>query len=336
MAHPETMRVIEITEPGGPEVLAGATRPVPQPGQDEALVRVHAAGVNRPDIVQRLGHYPPPKGASDIPGLEIAGEIVALGGQSPSNWKVGDRLCALLTGGGYAEYAIAPLAQSLPIPKGLTMSEASGIPETYFTVWSNLFDRAKLQPGETLLVHGGSSGIGTTAIALATAFGATVYATAGTDEKCAACRDLGAEIAINYKTQDFVEEIAEVSGGAGVDVILDMVGGDYFARNLACLAFDGRLVQIAFLNGHQAELDLRLLMPRRLTVTGSTLRPRDIAFKAAIAQALKTKVWPLFEAGRIRPLISATFPLEEASQAHRLMEEGQHIGKIILLPDAKT
>ncbi len=332
MSLPETMQVIEISKFGGPEVLTPAIRPIAVPGPDEALVRVCAAGVNRPDIVQRLGHYPPPKGASDVPGLEIAGEIVALGDQSASNWQIGDTLCALLTGGGYSEFAIAPLAQSLPIPKGLTMTEAAGLPETFFTVWSNVFDRAQLKSGETLLVHGGTSGIGTTTISLATAFGATVYVTAGTDEKCTACLNLGAASAINYKTQDFVEEIAKISQGKGVNVILDMVGGDYFARNLASLSTDGRLVQIAFLNGPRAELDLRQLMPRRLTVTGSTLRPRDIAFKGAIAEALKTKVWPLIEAGRVRPQISAVFPLNEAAQAHTMMEAGQHCGKIILCP----
>ncbi len=326
---PDTMTAVEITEGGGPEVLVPATRPVPVPGAGEVLFEVAAAGVNRPDVMQRKGLYPPPPGASDIPGLEIAGTIVAVG-DGAGGWSLGDAACALVIGGGYAEYCAAPAAQCLPVPKGLSLTEAAALPETHFTVWSNVFDRAGLKPGESLLVHGGSSGIGTTAIQLAKAFGARVIVTAGSDEKCAACTGLGADRAINYKTEDFVEAVKDETGGAGVDVVLDMVGGDYVARNFKALAPDGRLVSIAFLKGPKVEINLLPVMLKRLTLTGSTLRPRDIAFKAAIAQRLKEKVWPLIEEGRVKPVIHATFPLAQAADAHRLMESSAHIGKILL------
>ena len=326
---PDTMTVVEISEGGGPEVLVPATRPVPVPGAGEVLFEVAAAGVNRPDIMQRLGLYPPPPGASDIPGLEIAGTIVAVG-DGAEGWSLGDTACALVIGGGYAEYCAAPAAQCLPVPKGLSLTEAAALPETHFTVWSNVFDRAGLKPGESLLVHGGSSGIGTTAIQLAKAFGARVIVTAGNDEKCAACTRLGADRAINYNAEDFVEAVKDETGGAGVDVILDMVGGDYVARNFKALAPDGRLVSIAFLAGSKVEINLLPVMLKRLTLTGSTLRPRDVAFKAAIAQRLREKVWPLIEGGRIKPVIHATFPLARAADAHRLMESSAHIGKIML------
>ena len=326
---PDTMTVVEISEGGGPEVLVPATRPVPVPGAGEVLFEVAAAGVNRPDIMQRLGLYPPPPGASDIPGLEIAGTIVAVG-DGAEGWSLGDTACALVIGGGYAEYCAAPAVQCLPVPKGLSLTEAAALPETHFTVWSNVFDRAGLKPGESLLVHGGSSGIGTTAIQLAKAFGARVIVTAGNDEKCAACTRLGADRAINYNAEDFVEAVKDETGGAGVDVILDMVGGDYVARNFKALAPDGRLVSIAFLAGSKVEINLLPVMLKRLTLTGSTLRPRDVAFKAAIAQRLREKVWPLIEGGRIKPVIHATFPLARAADAHRLMESSAHIGKIML------
>ena len=328
-AIPASMTVIEITQPGGPEVLAPASRPVPEPAPDEVLIAVAAAGVNRPDLLQREGGYPPPRGASDIPGLEIAGRIAAVG-REVSQWKAGDAVCALVTGGGYAEYCLAPAAQCLPVPKGLDMTQAAALPETFFTVWSNVFDRARLQPDESFLVHGGSSGIGTTAIQLAHHFGATVFATAGSPEKCAACEKLGADRAINYRSEDFVEVVKEATEGAGVDVILDMVGGDYVARNLKALAVEGRLVQIAFLKGSKVELNLMPLMLKRQTLTGSTLRARPVADKAAIARPLKTKVWPLIEAGKVKPVLHATFPLAEAAEAHRLMESSAHIGKIVL------
>jgi NADPH2:quinone reductase len=314
------MRAVEIVKPGGPEVLTPAERPKPQPGENEILVKVAAAGVNRPDVLQRMGNYPVPPGASDIPGLEIAGEVVG----------TGERICALVAGGGYAEYCVVPEAQVLPVPKGLTMVQAASLPETFFTVWSNVYDRAKLAPGETLLVQGGSSGIGVTAIQMAAALGNRVFATAGSDEKCAACVRLGAERAINYRSQDFEKEIKEATGGKGVNVILDMVGGDYVPRELKCLADDGRLVFIAYLRGPKTELNIDAVMRRRLTITGSTLRPRPVAFKGAIARSLREKVWPLIEAGRIRPEIYKTFPLEQAAEAHRLMESSQHIGKIVL------
>jgi putative PIG3 family NAD(P)H quinone oxidoreductase len=327
-APPESMTAIEIREPGGPEVLVPATRPLPQPGPGEALIRVAAAGVNRPDVLQRQGGYPPPPGASDIPGLEIAGRVVALGPDT-DELAPGDEVTALVTGGGYAEYCVAPAAQCLPLPKGLDAVAAAALPETFFTVWSNVFDRAGLRAGESFLVHGGSSGIGTTAIQLARAFGATVFATAGSDEKCRACTELGATRAINYRTEDFVKVVKEATDG-GVDVILDMVGGDYVQRDIKALAPDGRLVFIAFLGGSKAQVDFLPLMLKRLTVTGSTLRARSVDFKAAIAENLQAKVWPLIEAGRVKPIVHKTFPLAEAAAAHELMESSAHIGKIVL------
>ena len=314
------MRAVEIVKPGGPEVLQPTDRPRPAPKPDEILIKVAAAGVNRPDVLQRLGHYPVPPGASDIPGLEIAGEVVG----------TGEKVCALVQGGGYAEYCAAPQAQILPVPKGLTMVQAASLPETFFTVWSNVYDRGRLAPGETLLVQGGTSGIGVTAIQMAAATGNRVFATAGSDEKCAACVRLGAAEAFNYKTQDFEKEVLRATGGKGVNVILDMVGGDYVPKELKCLADDGRLVFIAYLRGPKAELNIDAVMRRRLTVTGSTLRPRPVEFKAAIARSLREKIWPLIETGKIKPEIYKTFPLEQAAEAHRLMESSQHIGKIVL------
>jgi NADPH:quinone reductase len=324
------MRVVEIVRPGPPEVLVPATRPTPAPADGEVLIKVVAAGVNRPDVMQRQGNYPPPPGASDIPGLEVAGTIAALG-RGVAGWNVGDVVCALLAGGGYAEYAVAPAPQCLPVPSGLDPIAAAALPETGFTVWTNVFDRGRLATGETILVHGGSSGIGTMAIQMATAFGARVLVTAGSAEKCAACERLGAERAINYRTEDFGQVVQDVTGGRGVDVILDMVGGDYFPRNLDALAVDGRLVQIALLRGAKSEILLWRLMQRRLTVTGSTLRPRSVAEKGAIAASLRSAVWPLVEQGRIRPVIHATYPLVNAAEAHRVMEAGEHIGKIVLI-----
>jgi NADPH2:quinone reductase len=321
------MRAVEITQPGGPEVLKPADRPRPVPQENEILVRVAAAGVNRPDVLQRSGNYPVPPGASDLPGLEIAGEVV---GGSTKHFKPGDQVCALVAGGGYAEYCVAPEVQALPVPKGLTPVQAASLPETFFTVWSNVYDRARLAAGETLLVQGGSSGIGVSAIQMARAMGNRVFATAGSDEKCAACVRLGAERAINYRTQDFEKEILAATGGKGVNVILDMVGGDYVPKELKCLADDGRLVFIAYLRGPKAEMNIDAVMRRRLTVTGSTLRPRPVEFKGAIARSLREKIWPLIEAGRIKPEIYKTFPLEQAAEAHRLMESSQHIGKIVL------
>jgi len=329
MSLPSEMTVIEIAEPGGPEVLRPAKRPLPQPGEGEVLIRVEAAGVNRPDVLQRLGGYPPPPGASDIPGLEVAGDVVALG-EGVEGPAPGSKVTALVTGGGYAEYCAAPVSQCLPFPKGFDALQAAALPETYFTVWSNVFDRAGLEPGERFLVHGGSSGIGTTAIQLAHAFGAEVYTTAGSPEKLAACRELGAKRAVNYREEDFVAVLKEESGGKGVDVILDMVGGDYIPRDIKLLAPDGRLVFIAFLGGSKTEVDFLPVMLKRLKITGSTLRARDQPFKAAIATQLHEKVWPLLEEGRVKPLIHASFPLAEAAQAHRLMESSEHIGKIML------
>jgi NADPH2:quinone reductase len=323
------MRCVEISKPGGPEVLVPAERPTPAPKANEILVKVAAAGVNRPDVLQRMGKYAVPPDASDLPGLEIAGEIVGLGG-SATRFKVGDKVCALVHGGGYAEYCATPEVQALPIPKGLTALEAASLPETFFTVWSNVYDRARLAPGESLLVQGGSSGIGVTAIQMAHAMGNRVFATAGSDEKCAACVKLGAEKAINYKTQDFAAEIKAATGGKGVDVILDMVGGDYVPRELKCLAEDGRLVFIAVLGGPKTELEIFEVMRKRLTLTGSTLRPRPVDFKGAIARRLEEVIWPLIEAGKIKPVIYRTFPLAQASEAHKLMESSQHIGKIVL------
>jgi NADPH2:quinone reductase len=323
------MRAIEIIQPGGPEVLQPCERPVPQLKPGEVLIRVLAAGVNRPDVFQRLGQYPVPPGASDLPGLEVAGEIVD-GDLTGSGFARGDLVCALVQGGGYAEYCAAPLALCLPVPKGLSPIEAAALPETYFTVWSNVFQRAALAEGESLLVQGGSSGIGTTAIQLAHAFGHRVFATAGSADKCRACEALGAERAIDYKTADFAAVVKELTNGTGVDVVLDMVGGDYVAREIGCLADDGRIVIIALLGGAKANVDLGQVLRRRLTITGSTLRPRPVAFKAHIARELRERVWPLLEAGRIKPVIHQTFPLEQASSAHTLMESSAHVGKIML------
>jgi putative PIG3 family NAD(P)H quinone oxidoreductase len=294
------------------------------------LIRVQAAGVNRPDVIQRLGHYPPPKGASDLPGLEVAGEIVALGGGDTGDLAVGQAVCALLAGGGYAAYAAVPAPQVLPVPEGFDAIRAAAVPETVFTVWHNVFERAALKEGERVLVHGGSSGIGTTAIQLAKAFGATVFTTAGSDEKCAACRDLGADLAVNYTTQDYVEAIREAGGGAGVDVVLDMVGGDYLPRNVSLLATEGRHVSIAFLARSTVEMNFLPVMLKRLTLTGSTLRPQPVEAKGRIARAVHTHVWPLLAAGRVRPVIHTTLPLEQAAEAHALMESSAHIGKIVL------
>ncbi|CAD5248640.1 putative NAD(P)H quinone oxidoreductase, PIG3 family [Bosea sp. 62] len=328
-ALPATMTAIGFDAPGGPDVLKPQQRPVPQPGPGQVLVHVAVAGVNRPDVLQRMGGYAPPPGASDIPGLEIAGRIVALG-EGVSRYEVGDQVCALVAGGGYAEYAVVHEDNALPIPSGLSLEEAGALPETYFTVWTNVFQRGGLKKGESFMVHGGTSGIGTTAIQLAKAFGATVLATAGSDEKCAACRDLGADHAINYRTEDFVAAAKAATGGRGVNLILDMVGGDYINRNYDAAAESGRIVQIAFLNGPKAEVDFRRLMMKRLTHTGSTLRPRTIAEKAAIARELEDKVWPLLTEGRCKPVIHARFPLAQAAQAHALMESNAHIGKIVL------
>jgi putative PIG3 family NAD(P)H quinone oxidoreductase len=324
------MIAIEIAAPGGPEVLKPAERPTPVPAQGEVLIRVAAAGVNRPDVAQRLGRYPPPPGASDIPGLEVSGTVVQTG-PDVEGWKRGDAVCALVAGGGYAEYCPAPAVQCLRVPDSLSLVDAAGIPETFFTVWTNVFERGRLAAGETLLVHGGSSGIGTTAIQLARAFDARVIATAGSARKVAACLQLGAERGINYREEDFVAVVAEVTAGKGVDVILDMVGGDYFPRNIRALALDGRLVQIATLGGAKSELVLSVIMQRRLTVTGSTLRVRSVEEKGRIAHALRERVWPLLDAGTVKPIVYRTFPLHEAADAHRLMESGENIGKILLV-----
>jgi NADPH:quinone reductase len=331
------MFAIEITQPGPPDVLRLVERPMPEPAVNEVLVRVLAAGVNRPDIMQRQGRYPPPPGASDIPGLEIAGIIARVGtpleGETP-RWADGDQVCALVAGGGYAEYACVPMQQCLPVPVGMHAVTAAAIPETYFTVWTNLFQRAQLRTGESVLVHGGSSGIGTTAIQLARAFGAVVYATAGSDDKCRACEQLGAAAAINYKTADFSEAIAALTGGLGVNVILDIVGGEYLERNLKTLAVDGRLVQIGLQGGAKTSITLSTLMQRRLTLTGSTLRIRSVAEKAAIARELEQHVWPLLGSGIVAPVIARTFPLAQAAEAHRLLEAGEIVGKIVLTTGA--
>jgi len=326
---PAKMRAVEIAKPGGPEVLTPAERALPQPRAGEILVKVAAAGVNRPDVMQRMGRYAPPPDASDLPGLEIAGEVVACG-EGVTQWKPGDRICGLTHGGGYAEYCALPAVQALPIPKGLSALEAASLPETFFTVWNNVYDRAKLAPGESLLVQGGSSGIGVTAIQMAVATGNRVFVTAGSDEKCAACVALGAQKAINYRTQDFVAEMNAATQGKGVDVILDMVGGDYVPRELKCLADEGRLVFIAFQRGVKTELDLNEVMRRRLTLTGSTLRPRTVEYKGVVARNLRERFWPLIEAGKIKPQIFKTFPLARAADAHRLMESSEHVGKIVL------
>ena len=329
IALPDSMTCIEISQPGGPEVLRAVQRPAPVPGPGEVLVAVEAAGVNRPDVLQRQGRYDPPPGASDLPGLEIAGRVVAIG-EGVTEWAADDAVCALIAGGGYAQYCVVPAQQLLPIPKGFSMVEAAAVPETFFTVWTNVFERGALRPGETLLVHGGSSGIGTTAIQLAKAFGAKVFTTAGNADKCRACEDLGADRAIDYKTEDFVAVIKQETGDRGVDVVLDMVGGDYIARDIGIMAPDGRHVSIAFLQGPKVSLNMYPVMTKRLTITGSTLRARPVAEKGRIAQALREKVWPLLEAGTVKPVIHKTFPLEQASEAHALMESSAHIGKIVL------
>jgi putative PIG3 family NAD(P)H quinone oxidoreductase len=327
------MLVIEIRQPGDPEVLVPAERSRPSAGPGEVLIRVAAAGVNRPDVMQRKGMYPPPPGASDIPGLEVAGTIVEAAA-GVDGWHVGDRVCALVTGGGYAEYCVAPAPQCLPVPDGMDFTTAAAIPETFFTVWTNVFERGRLKAGESALIHGGSSGIGTTAIQLVRAFGARAFATAGSAEKCAACERLGAERAINYREADFVAAIRDLTGGRGVDVILDMVGGEYLSRNLELLAVDGRLVQIALIGGAKAQINLAPVLQRRLTLTGSTLRARSIAEKGAIAGALRERVWPLLESRAVAPVVYRTFPLREAAAAHRLMESSEHIGKLVLAIDA--
>jgi NADPH:quinone reductase len=324
------MTAVEIREPGPPQALRAVQRPVPMPGPGEVLIRVAAAGVNRPDILQRKGMYPPPPGITDIPGLEVAGEVVALGPgvQEPG---LGARLCALVAGGGYAQYVAAPAPQCLPVPTALSLEEAAALPETFFTVWLNVFQRARLQRGETLLVHGGSSGIGTTAILLGKAFDARVLVTAGTAQKCAACRELGADLAINYHEGDFVEATLRATDGRGADVILDMVGGAYLARNAAAAAIEGRIALIATQGGAKAELDLRALLSKRLTITASSLRPQSVENKGRIAAALQANVWPLFDSRGLKPVIHARFPLSDAAAAHKLMESGAHIGKIVLL-----
>ena len=326
------MHAVEITSPGAPEVLRVGERAVPQPGAGELLIRVAASGINRPDVLQRMGHYAPPPGASDVPGLEVAG-VVESGdavAMAEAGIAVGDRVCALVAGGGYAQWCVAPVQQCLPVPAGFSDVEAASLPETFFTVWSNVFDRGRLQAGETLLVQGGTSGIGVTAIQLAKAFGATVIATAGSDDKCAACLQLGADHAINYKSQDFMVEVQRITQGKGVDVVLDMVAGDYVAREVECLAEDGRIVIIAVQGGVKSDFNAGLVLRRRLTITGSTLRPRPVAFKGAIARALREHVWPLLATGVVRPVIHSTFAAADASQAHVLMESNQHIGKIVL------
>lgn len=328
---PKTMTVIEISQPGGADVLKPAERPLAQPAAGEVLIKVHAAGVNRPDVFQRMGLYPPPPGAPDYPGLEVAGEIVALG-DGVQRWKLGDKVCALVAGGGYATYCTAPAEQCLPVPAGLDMAEAAALPENWFTVWSNVADRGQLKSGETILIHGGASGIGVAAIQLAKLLGAKrIFATAGTEEKCRFCESLGAEKAINYKTEDFAARIGELTGGKGVDVILDMIGGQYFAPNIKSLAEDGRLVIISVQGGPKGEGDLSLLMRKRLTVTGSTLRPRPIAFKGEIARALEAKVWPAFADGRLKAIIDSRFPLTQAAQAHARIDHGDHVGKVLLV-----
>jgi NADPH2:quinone reductase len=330
------MKAIEITSYGAPEVLRVAERPAPVAGAGELLIRVAASGVNRPDVLQRTGNYPVPPGASDLPGLEVAGEIVSgdVAAMREAGLAVGDRVCALIAGGGYAELCVAPVAQCLPVPKGWSDAEAATLPETFFTVWSNVFDRARLQKDETLLIQGGSSGIGVTAIQLGKAFGATVIVTAGSDDKCEACKKLGADHAINYKTSDFAEEVKRLTGGKGVDVVLDMVAGAYVQREIECMAEDGRLVIIAVQGGTKSDFNAGQVLRRRLTITGSTLRPRPVAFKGAIAKALREKVWPLLESGAVKPVIHSTFAAQGepsgAAQAHALMESNQHIGKIVL------
>ncbi len=326
------MKAVEIAQPGGPEVLRACEREVPVPAAGEMLIRVSASGINRPDVLQRKGLYPMPPGISDLPGLEIAGTVAAgdAAALAAAGFALGDRVCALVAGGGYAEYCVAPIAQCLPIPQGLSDIEAAALPETFFTVWQNVFEIARLAPGETLLVQGGSSGIGVTAIALAKAMGSSVIVTAGTDEKCQACLKLGADHAINYKTQDFVAEVKRLTQGKGVNVVLDMVAGDYIARELQCVAEDGRIAVIATQGGNQSAIDAGLLLRKRIALTGSTLRPRPIAYKAVLAQALRQRVWPLLESGAIRPVIHQVFEAAQAAQAHALMESSSHVGKIVL------
>ncbi|HAI31746.1 NAD(P)H-quinone oxidoreductase [Thalassospira tepidiphila] len=326
------MKAVEITKDADKPALVVGEIALPDYGPDDVLIRVAASGVNRPDLMQVAGMYPPPPGASEIPGLELAGEIVAIG-SNVTDWACGDKVCALVTGGGYAQYAAVPAAQCLPVPDGLTMTQAAGLPETFFTVWHNVFDKAALKTGETFLVHGGTSGIGTTAIQLAKAFGAKVIATAGSQEKCQACRDLGADVAINYKTEDFVEQVKAATDGKGANVILDMVAGDYVSRNFKAAAFEARILIIAFLRGPKAETNFTPLLLKRLTLMGSTLRAQPVANKAAIANALREKVWPLIEAGKIAPVIYKTVPLDQASEAHAILKGGAHIGKVILEVD---
>ena len=323
------MICVEISQPGGPEVLKLVERPDPEPGPGEVLIRVAAAGINRPDVLQRRGAYPPPPGASDLPGLEVAGTIAAAGA-GVEGWRTGDAVCALVSGGGYATMCVAPAPQCLRVPAAVDLVAAAAIPETFFTVWTNVFDRGRLQAGETALFHGGTSGIGTTAIQLARARGATAFATAGSDDKVRACESLGARRGINYRTEDFVEVIRDVTGGKGVDLILDIMGGGYLNRNLAALAVDGRLVQIGLMGGESASIDLRRVLGRRLTITGSTLRPRAVEEKGAIAASLAREVWPLLEAGTVKPIVYKTFALADAAAAHRLMESSEHVGKIVL------
>ena len=326
---PAEMTAVEITEPGGPEVLRPVQRRVPEPGAGEVLIAVAAAGVNRPDTMQRQGLYPPPPGASDLPGLEVSGHVVAAG-PGAHRYEVGAAVCALTHGGGYAEYCVAPETQALPVPAGLSVTDAAGLPETCFTVWTNAFERARLRAGERLLVHGGSSGIGTTAIQIASALGVRVFATAGSPQKCAACEELGAERAINYRDEDFVAAVKESTGGEGVDVVLDMIGGSYLQRNLAALRPEGRLAQIAVQEASKSQIDLFALMRKRLSIVGSTLRPQSVESKARIAAALEERIWPLIESGRVRPVIDTRLPLDRAAAAHARMEAGQHIGKILL------
>ncbi len=330
MALPDEMNYVELDGFGGPEVLKPARMAVPAPGDNEVLIEVAAAGVNRPDVQQRIGQYNPPPGASTVPGLEVSGRVAAVG-PGASRYSVGDEVCALVAGGGYAEYCIAPEPQTLPVPKGVALVDAGGIPETFFTVWTNVFDRGGLQPGEVLLVHGGSSGIGTTAIQLAHQMGSTVLVTAGSEDKCQACRDLGADRAINYRNEDFVEVAKQVTAGRGVDVVLDMVGGSYVQRNIDVMNWDGRIVQIAWLESPKVEANFMKLMLKRLTWTGSTLRPRTVAQKAEIARTLEARVWPLVAADKVKPIVHTTFPLDQAAEAHRLMESSAHIGKILLV-----
>ncbi|HEX7087009.1 MAG TPA: NAD(P)H-quinone oxidoreductase [Vicinamibacterales bacterium] len=334
-AIPAHGTVVRITRPGGPGVLVPEQAPVPSPGRGELLIQVHAAGVNRPDLAQRQGRYLPPPGAPEIPGLEVAGRVVAVG-PGTERFAIGDVVCALVSGGGYAEYCVAPAVQCLPLPEGVSAIEAAALPETCFTVWTNVFERGRLRSGESLLVHGGASGIGTTAIQIARARGAVVFATAGTEAKCEACERLGAIRAINYRTEDFVAIVRELTDGRGVDVVLDMVGGSYVARNIEALAFEGRLVQIALLEGSRVELDIAPVMRRHLTFTGSLLRPRSVAEKGRLAREVEREVWPLIARGEVRPVIHATFPLEQAAAAHAALEEGAHVGKIVLTTRALT